>query len=174
MKTRRGNGPRHPRLHTSHDMIGKSTRKDGLIEEPFYPSVFKKGFDERREFHDKALQELLLATGWKSVHEKTITVQVEKPTLIEKFFFTEFPITYSKKRDKFFFSSCRLYLGRIEMPNCKKAHRCGVVDISTENPMRGLFSQKRVNLEVLVEKACSCFNEEERDHEGTLYLYRWR
>ena len=177
MKTKRkkGTGKRFNRLHSAFDMIGKATRKPSLIEDPYFPTIFSKGSNESREWHPKASQELLLATGWKSVHEKTILAKCQYPQLKDDHFFTEFPMTYSRSGDKYFLNACRLYLGRIEMPKCKKSHRCGIVDIVAENPFRlsVASTRRRPYLELLVEERCDCFNEESRDHEGTLFLYRW-
>jgi len=170
---KRGCGSRLSRKHSTLDLVGERTKVPNLIEEKIWPCVFIKGVNEKRAIYPKTQQELLLGTGWKWISKSTILANCKYPTLIGEYFFIELPITYSRSNEKYFTSSCRLYLGKIEMPKCKQAHRCAVLDISSENPYRK-GTQRKPLLELVVEEICSCFNEKGRDHEGTLILYRWR
>jgi|APSaa5957512493_1039668.scaffolds.fasta_scaffold10121_4 hypothetical protein len=190
-KPKRGTGKALPRTHTVDDLIGTVNRSPKLIEDPLWPILFKRGVCENRAWHDKGFQELFLATGWKTMSSSTIAVSGRIPELHRHYFFIDFPLSYARSRDRYSLQSCRLYLGRIEMKKCRKAHRCGIVDIRSENPFRQTaegemgkggkyFQRKReedkrsgsiVDLELVVEEICECFNEEGRDHEGTIFLY---
>lgn len=180
---KRGSGLSIPRVHAVADLIGRSNRSPSLIESEFWPIIFKRGFSENRVWHDKGLQELLLASGWKEIHPRTIEVSGKIPELHWDYFFIDFPLSYARSRDRYSVQSARIYPGRIEMPKCRKAHRCGIIDIASENPFRAgaegprkrrpgdARSGSKSKMELVIEKSCPCFNESERDHEGSIFLY---
>lgn len=177
---KKGNGKSVPRVETFVDRVGLQTKKASIVEQEIYPVTFKKGQNHDRTFYPKALQELLLGTGWQSIHERSIFATVNSyPTLNEDFFFSEFNMTYSRSNRRYKLNGVRIYPGRIEMLSCRSAHRCAVLDVLNENPYRiktpyRHTGARSTGLELIVESACACFNEEGIDHEGSIYLYKWR
>lgn len=173
-KRKSGSGKRIEREHFHTDLIDRRTVKPNLTEVRFNEVVFKAGSNPKRDFYQRGIEELLIATGWKSIQPRTIIAQPKETyDPIRNLFFVEFPFTYSRKGGRYAMHSCRLYPGRIETYKCRKAHRCALLDIAPENPYRN-WPEKKVPLELLIEYPCKCFNEEKEDHEGVLFLYRWR
>lgn len=176
---KKGNGKCIARTDTFTSRIGLHTKVDHIKEQEIYPVIFKKGENYDRTFYSRALQELLLGTGWQTIHPRSIYATVNSfPTLALDFFFTEFNMTYSRSANRYKMNAVRVYPGRIEMISCKKAHRCAILDVMSENPYRVKTADRHTGarskgLELIIESTCSCFNEREIDHEGSIYLYKW-
>jgi hypothetical protein len=156
-----------------------TTALEGLREEEVFPVVFKSGHNERRDFYDRNIHELILATGWSKVHRKTIHGGVLEWPRFDRIFFLEFPFSYSRSSNRYYLQNARIYPGRIEVLTCPKPHRCAVLDLGPENPYRERPSKKNYRvasqgMELLIEETCACFTGDEHDHEGSVFLYRWK
>jgi len=160
---------------------GRKTASKGIFEYEYFPSVFlappnNRLYQPTRYWYERNLEELLIGLGWRGLEDFTLWCNTAVWPSFKSLFYSEFPFAYSKTKNFYKMSACRVYQGRLEIDSCDKTHRIAILDLPQENHYQiemAAKNPKRPNVELLVEKTCPCFYDGESDHEGTLFLYGW-